>query len=199
MQTANLITDISLSGFKISYSKSVSAAGSTSVLPTVTQPTCTYTYTSGKTSTSEPKDESGNSPISKSAVITYTAGIAQNGFSVANTATGSMTSTSCGTTVTTARNSSTITATNVTTIDPTTTATAAGQVKKTASATSSDYATQIANTATYGEVVITGDYSQSDDDIPASGGSRASIKAYSASQTVTYTSGASRAGIVSTT
>ncbi len=184
-----------MSNFAIGYSKSVSAAGASSVLPTVTQPTVTYTYTSGSTSTSDPKDESGNAVITLGSTIAYTAGTAQNGFSAANTSTGSMSATNCGTTVTVARNSSTITATITKTATPVTTA--AGQATLTASATSSDYATQVANVATYGAVTITGDYSQANDDIPASGGTRASIKAYAASQTVTYTSGASRAGTIS--
>ena len=56
--------------------------------------------------------------------------------------------------------------------------------------------TQEANTATYGNVTISGGTVA---DIPASGGSVSSMSGISASQTVTYTSGATKAGSVNIT
>lgn len=197
IQSPNLITKIALSGYSISYSKSVPASGSTSVAPTEVMPKTTYTYSSGKSTLAPPTDESGGIPAILTAATVYTAGTAQNGFSTANTSTGVMTSESCGTTVTSARNSSTIKATVTATLTASSSeAKTAGQVTLTATAEASDYATQVANTASYGDVVITGDYTEAND-IPASGGSRASISTYKSSQTVTYTSGSTREGSIS--
>ena len=72
------------------------------------------------------------------------------------------------------------------------TATGTGEGNKTASKSFTVY--QAANSATYGDVTITGG---SVSDIPASGGSVSSASGISATQTVSYTSGSTRAGSVS--
>lgn len=72
------------------------------------------------------------------------------------------------------------------------TATATGEGSK--SATKSLDVYQAANSATYGNVTITGGTVA---DIPASGGSVSSMSGISASQTVSFTSGSTRAGEVS--
>ena len=71
-------------------------------------------------------------------------------------------------------------------------ATGTGEGNKTASKSFTVY--QAANSATYGDVTITGG---SVSDIPASGGSVSSASGISATQTVSYTSGSTRAGSVS--
>lgn len=191
-QTANLITKIALSNYGISYSKAVSAAGSSSVAPTESTPKTTYTYSSGSSTLEPPTIEGRTNPVGVlTATTVYTAGTAQNGFSTADTSTGTMSCDSCGTTVTSARNSSTITATVTHTFTPDGEAISAGQQKLTATSSASDYATQVANVATYGDVTIT---PGSVEDIPASGGSRAKASGHSYSQTVSYTSGSTRAG-----
>lgn len=183
-QEANLVTKIALSGQSIAYSKSVPAAGESNVAPTVKMPTVTYTFTSGSTTTSAPDTTYGTYAAG---VVTYTAGTAKNGFSTASTTTGVMSATDCGTTVTAARNSDTITATFAGgTYTP---AAGYGSSVTAANVTASDYATQVANTASYGDVTIT---EGSVADIPASGGSVASVTGIAAEQVVSYTSGAKR-------
>lgn len=183
-QAANLVTKVALSGQSISYSKSVSAAGASSVAPTVKMPTVTYTFTSGSTTTSAPDTTYGTYAAG---AVTYTAGTAKNGFSTASTTTGVMSATNCGTTVTAARNSDTITATFAGgTYTP---AAGYGSSVTAANVTASDYATQVANTASYGDVTIT---AGSVADIPASGGSVASVTGIAAAQVVSYTSGSKR-------
>lgn len=183
-QEANLVTKVALTGQSISYSKSVSAAGASSVAPTVKMPTVTYTFTSGSSTTSAPDTTYGTYAAG---TVTYTAGTAKNGFSTASTTTGVMSATNCGTTVTAARNSDTITATFAGgTYTP---AAGYGSSVTAANVTSSDYATQVANTASYGDVTIT---AGSIADIPASGGSVATVTGIAAAQVVSYTSGSKR-------
>lgn len=122
---------------------------------------------------------SSMSGISASQTITYTSGATRAG-DVDITYSTAVKASSLGTTVKARTKIGTLTAT------------AKGEGSK--SATKSLDVYQAANTATYGNVTITGGTVA---DIPASGGSASSMSGISASQTISFTSGASRDGEVS--
>ena len=136
-QVGNYVTSIDLTGFAIAYSKSVSAAGGT-VLPTVTNGTVRYYYSSGSNGTATPSSTYG----SLTSAIIYS-GNAANGFSAPNATTGAMTASDRGTTVGSARNSGTVTATRTVTWTPSGSYNSSGI--KSDSMSDSDYATQVAN------------------------------------------------------
>ena len=139
-QAGNYVTAIDLTGFAVSYSKSVSASGGT-VSPSVTGGSVKFTFTSGGTTTTTPSSTYG----SLSSAVSYS-GSAANGFSAPNSLSGSMTASDRATTVGAARNSGTVTATKEVTWTPTSSYNSAGT--KTDSMSDTDYATQEANVAT---------------------------------------------------
>ena len=111
-QSGNYVTSIDLTGFAISYSKSVSAAGGT-VSPTVTNGTVRFNYSSGRNGTATPSGTYG----SLASAIRYS-GSASNGFTAPNATTGAMTASDRGTVTGSARNSGTVTATRTVTWTP---------------------------------------------------------------------------------
>ena len=136
-QSGNYVTSIDLTGFAIAYSKSVSAAGGT-VLPTVTNGTVRFYYSSGSNGTATPSSTYG----SLTSAIRYS-GNAANGFSAPNATTGAMTASDRGTVTGSARNSGTVTATRTVTWTPSGSYNSSGV--KSDSMSDSDYATQVAN------------------------------------------------------
>ena len=183
-QAENLVTSILVSVSPFTYPTSVAASGSNTVDPT-SAISVTFVYSSGARGTSTPNDSYGTFVQS-----TKYSGTAANGFSAPNEATGRMTCANRTTTVGAARNSGDVTLSYECTF--THDVTYLGK-KVTGSGSAVAHATQVANAVTYGDVVASGDYSSANDDIPASGGTRATIKAASASQKKTYTSGSSLA------
>lgn len=182
-RSANFVTKISLTGGSFGYGKNLPASGGT-VTPASTDPTVQTTFTSGAVMNGLPNSAFGT--YSGTSAI-HSEGTAQNGFSAANTSTGAMTYSNRGTTEGTARRSSTITKTWT----PGTWTPASGygsSIVGTGTLSLSDYAQQEANIVVYANVVISGSYTQSQD-IPASGGTRASISDVYGSQVGTYTSG----------
>ena len=139
-QVGNYVTAVDLTGFAISYSKSVSAAGGT-VSPSVTQGSVKFTFTSGASSSTTPSSTYGSLTSS----VTYS-GSASNGFSVPNSSSGAMTSTDRAKTEGAARNSGTVTATKKVTWTPASSYNGGGT--KTDSMSDTDYATQVANVKT---------------------------------------------------
>ena len=190
-QAGNYVTAIDLTGFAVSYSKSVSAGGGT-VSPSVTGGSVKFTFTSGSTTTTTPSSTYG----SFSSAVSYS-GSAANGFSAPNSSSGSMTASDRATTEGAARNSGTVTATKKVTWTPTSSYNSAGT--KTDSMSDTDYATQEANVKTVGSItygdwqvsVSASRYTTSSSPCPAGGGtctisasaSRTNVQNYS------YTSG----------
>lgn len=169
-QAGNYVTAVDLTGFAISYSKSVSAAGGT-VSPSVTQGSVKFTFTSGASSSTTPSSTYGSLTSS----VTYS-GSAANGFSVPNSSSGAMTSTDRAKTEGAARNSGTVTATKKVTWTPTSSYNGGGT--KTDSMSDTDYATQVANVKTAGDIsygtwqvsVSANRYTTTSNPCPASGG-----------------------------
>lgn len=169
-QAGNYVTAVDLTGFAISYSKSVSAAGGT-VSPSVTQGSVKFTFTSGASSSTTPSSTYGSLTSS----VTYS-GSAANGFSVPNSSSGAMTSTDRAKTEGAARNSGTVTATKKVTWTPTSSYNGGGT--KTDSMSDTDYATQVANVRTTGDIsygawqvsVSANRYTTTSNPCPASGG-----------------------------
>lgn len=143
-QAGNYVTAIDLTGFAVSYSKSVSAGGGT-VSPSVTGGSVKFTFTSGSTTTTTPSSTYG----SLSSAVSYS-GSAANGFSAPNSSSGSMTASDRATTEGAAQNSGTVTATKKVTWTPTSSYNSAGT--KTDSMSDTDYATQEANVKTAGSI-----------------------------------------------
>lgn len=182
-RSANFVTKISLTGGSFGYGKNLPAKGGT-VAPGSADPTVQTTFTSGATMSGLPNSAYGSYSGTTSI---YSEGTAQNGFSTANTTTGAMTYGNRGTTVGEARRSSTITKTWT----PGTWTPASGygsSIVGTGTVSLSDYAQQQANTVSYGAISITGSYDSSQD-IPASGGTRASLPGVYGTQVGSYTSG----------
>lgn len=143
-QAGNYVTAVDLTGFAVSYSKSVSAGGGT-VSPSVTGGSVKFTFTSGSTTTTTPSSTYG----SLSSAVSYS-GSAANGFSAPNSSSGSMTASDRATTEGAAQNSGTVTATKKVTWTPTSSYNSAGT--KTDSMSDTDYATQEANVKTAGSI-----------------------------------------------
>ena len=139
-QVGNYVKAVDLTGFAISYSKSVSAAGGT-VSPSVTQGSVKFTFTSGASSSTTPSSTYGSLTSS----VTYS-GSAANGFSAPNSSSGAMTSTDRAKTEGAARNSGTVTATKKVTWTPASSYKGGGA--KTDSMSDTDHATQVANVKT---------------------------------------------------
>lgn len=184
-QKANYVESVNALSTNFSYPTTVPASGSDSVDPKVT-PVCQFRYASGSTSYSAPDSKYGTF----NSTLVYS-GKALNGFSVPDAKTGKMTCASRGTVVGDARTSSDINCTYTVEFEATGEYDFTGKGKISNSIVNTAHATQEANSVTYGDVVPSGDYSAANDDIPASGGTRASIKAATASQIKTYTSGSS--------
>ncbi len=178
-QNANIVTGITVGTIAFSY-PNVPAAGSETIDPTSNVP-LTFTYSSGSTSTSAP--DGGKFVFTMSYSLAT-----ENYFSLVDGATGRLKCAGRGTTEGAARKSGEVTLSYSCTF---THDEAYGGSKVEANGSAKAQATQQANTVTYGDVVPSGDYAAASDDIPASGGTRASIKAATASQTKTYTSGSS--------
>lgn len=190
-RSANFVTKINLAGGSFSYAKNFPAKGGI-VKPTSTDPTVQTTFTSGSVMNGLPNSAYGS--YSGTTVI-HSEGTAQNGFTTANTSTGAMTVANRGTTEGAARKSSTITKTWT----PGKWVPASGYgsgIVGTGTIALSDYVQQEANTVSYTAISISGSYikpsgSSLGEDIPASGGTRASLANVYGSQTGAYTSGSS--------
>lgn len=188
---ANFVTKINLTGGSFSYSKSVPAKGG-QIYPMSSDPTVQTTFTSGSVMNGLPDSAYGTYSAT---LAIHSEGTAQDGFSTANPATGEMGVANRGTTEGAARKSSTITKTWT----PGSWVPASGygsEIVGTGTIALSDYAQQEANTVSYGAITISGSYiepsgSSLGEDIPASGGTRASLANVYGSQTGTYTSGSS--------
>lgn len=182
-QDGNFVTAVTANSNTFSYSNI--GAGATSATPS-TSHSPKFTFSSGSTSTTVPSSTYGSLATS----CTYSLASSQNGFTAVNSSTGVLTATSCGTTPTSARASATVTKTLKYTWNP---ASGYGSSVNSGNLTKTATCTQNANTATYGAVSVTSHGSASD--IPASGGT-VSASGGKGSQTVSFSSGASRAGTV---
>lgn len=187
-RSANFVTKISLTGGSFGYGKNLQAKGGT-VLPASVAPTVQTTFTSGSVKDGLPDVQYGT--YSGTSAI-HSEGVAQNGFSAANTSTGAMTYSNRGTIEGAARRSATITKT-WTPGTWTPTSGYGSSIVGTGTIALSDYAQQVANTVAYGAITIAGSYIEPTttslgEDIPASGGTRASLANIYGTQVGTYTS-----------
>lgn len=184
VQSANIVTAVTAGSNTFSYANI--AAGATSATPS-TGHSPLFTLSSGSTTASVPGSTYGSLATS----CTYSLTSGQNGFTSVNSSTGVLAATSYGTTPGGARTSAAVTKT----LRYTWTHTSAygGGFVNSGNLTRTATCTQNANAATYGAVTVTAHGSASD--IPASGGTVYGSGG-SGSQTVSFTSGASRAGAV---
>ena len=192
-QAGNYVTAVDLTGFAISYSKSVSAAGGT-VSPSVTQGSVKFTFTSGSESTSTPSSTYGT----LSQLFDYFSS-GTDGFSAASSSDGNMTARYRGTTVGGARSSGEVLARKIVTWTPSAAYNEGADVVK-ASTTAKDYALQEANVKTAGDIfygewqvsVYATEYISASSPCPASGDSFTIYSSASRTrvQEYNYTSGA---------
>lgn len=123
-QSGNYVTALSLSGGSLSYNKQL-PAGATEAVPTASNMTITYKFSSGGSTTTAPSSTYGSIATS----LQYSLGSVQNGFTAVNAQTGVLTATNRGTATGAARTSGVVTRTTYATWTPTSTYNTAGTIK----------------------------------------------------------------------
>lgn len=185
-QAENIITSIALLNQAISYAQNIPASGQTGVLPTVLTPIVAYTYTSGATQNTSTPDSTYGSFAEPAVTYEYEVGSAdKNGFNLADLTTGAFNVASRTNVIGDAWESGVVVATwSGARWVP---AAGFGSSVSAMPVTASAKAKQVANERIYGEITITN--APDAEDIPANGGSVASISDFKAEEAISYTSG----------